>query len=163
MASGLLASKSSHSFSSQPEKTLVDVGLSFDGKKVFFIFANGEGYTIVRRLFPQDDGSPITRMEIFDHGCAVVIHQASGCAYELPWDSIKHYARGGTREKVKTIGERLKKLRQARTLTQAELAERAALSRVHLTRLETNRSEPSLDTIIRLAEALSVPAAQLLQ
>ena len=72
MASGLLASKSSHSFSSQPEKTLVDVGLSFDGKKVFFIFnrlcfiyqllsTNSPAHTII--LFISLSGSSLILRE----------------------------------------------------------------------------------------------------
>lgn len=144
------------------EKCLSDVGVSFDGKKLFFVFENGEGYTIPRAILPEDDGSPIIRMEIFDHRCAVAVSQASGRFYDFPWDSIKHYAGGGTRERPKKLGGRLKQHRRRCNLSQEKLANKAGISRVHLSRLESNQSEPSLDTLIRIAAAFELPVSELL-
>lgn len=147
----------------QPEKCLSNVGISFDGKKLFFVFENGEGYTVPRAFLPEDDGSPIVRMEIFDHSSAVAVSQASGRFYDLPWDSIKHYAAGGRREKSKKLGQQLKTHRMSHGLSQIQLADRLGMSRVHLSRLESNRNAPSLDTLIRIAAALEVPVAELLK
>lgn len=149
--------------STHPEKTITEVGISFDGKKLFFVFENGEGYSLARSSLPEDDGSPVIRMEIFDHGCAVAVSQASGRYYDLPWDSIKHYARGGHREKQKKLGLRLKDYRTSRGLSQIALATQSGLSRVHLSRLESDQSEPSLDTLIRLAAVFHVPVSELLK
>ena len=58
----------------------------------------------------------------------------------------------------------LKKLREAKGLTQGELAERAGLHRVYVTQLETGvEKNPTLDMLERLAKALGVPASQLLE
>ena len=48
-------------------------------------------------------------------------------------------------------------------MSQADLAKRARLTRVYLTRLEAGRQDPSLSTINALARALGVPVTELLQ
>jgi predicted transcriptional regulator len=50
----------------------------------------------------------------------------------------------------------LKRLREARFLTQAELAVRSGVSRPTIARLETGADEARFSTIRKLAEALSV-------
>ncbi len=51
---------------------------------------------------------------------------------------------------------RLKELRAEAALTQAVLAERAGLHRVHLAQLEAGKRRPSWDTVRALAKALGV-------
>jgi transcriptional regulator with XRE-family HTH domain len=58
---------------------------------------------------------------------------------------------------------RLKKLREARALTQEALAKRAGISRAYLARLEMGRHDPPLSRLRKLAKALGVPAAELLE
>ena len=137
------------------DRHLEEVALSTDGRRVIFLFENGEGYSIARKDLPRDDGTPITSIQIFDHRGAVALVQASGETYDLPWDSIKHYAHGG-RQKKQTIGLILKKLRGERGLTQENLAKAAGLSRVHLTRLENGISTPTLTTLLKLTHILGV-------
>jgi transcriptional regulator with XRE-family HTH domain len=48
-------------------------------------------------------------------------------------------------------------------MTQAELAKRAKLTRVYVTRLEAGRQDPSLSTLNALARALGVPVGELLE
>jgi len=55
-----------------------------------------------------------------------------------------------------TFGERLKELRNAKGLTQAELAKIAWLSRDGIAKLENGTSQPSWDTVRALARALGV-------
>jgi transcriptional regulator with XRE-family HTH domain len=57
---------------------------------------------------------------------------------------------------------RLKKIRQAREMTQEQLAERAGVTREYIARLEAGRYDPSLSTIERLAKALKVKVGDLL-
>ena len=62
---------------------------------------------------------------------------------------------------------RIKELRKARKWTQAELAERIGVSRVHLANLESadaasHHRTPSLATLEKLAKAFKVPLAKLL-
>jgi transcriptional regulator with XRE-family HTH domain len=58
---------------------------------------------------------------------------------------------------------RLKKLREARELTQAALAKKAGISRAYLARLEMGRHDPHLSRLRKLAKALGVRAAELLE
>jgi transcriptional regulator with XRE-family HTH domain len=60
------------------------------------------------------------------------------------------------------MGMRLRKLRKAKKMSQADLAEKANLTRVYVTRLEAGQQDPSLSTINALAKALGVPLTELL-
>ena len=59
-------------------------------------------------------------------------------------------------ESVVHIGENLRRLRERRYLTQRELAQKAGVSTDTVAKLETDRAEPRLRTIRRLAKALEV-------
>ncbi len=52
------------------------------------------------------------------------------------------------------IGEKIKKLRLARGLTQEELAERTDLSRSFISQLESDKTSPSIDTLEIILRAL---------
>lgn len=54
------------------------------------------------------------------------------------------------------IGERVKRLRKEKKLTQKALGEKVGISRSYLADIEGNRYNPSADTIKALATALSV-------
>ncbi len=60
-------------------------------------------------------------------------------------------------------GTVLKKIRQRRKLTQAELAQRVGVHVITITRLETGARRPSMDLLQRLAKALKVKVGDLLQ
>ncbi len=141
--------------SPQSERRIEEVSLSMDGKRLVFIFENGEGFSISRKDLPGDDGTPIISIEIFDHRGAVSLCQSSGHSYDLPWDSIKHYARGGRQKKL-LLGPRLKKIRKDKGLTQQALCRAAGISRMQLNRLERNLSAPHLDTLLNLSRALNI-------
>jgi transcriptional regulator with XRE-family HTH domain len=64
---------------------------------------------------------------------------------------------------IARLALRLRALRQARGLTQAQLAAKAGLSREYLARLETARQDPTLTTLEKLAKALKVTAGDLLR
>lgn len=55
------------------------------------------------------------------------------------------------------FGEQLRDWRQRRRMSQLDLAAEAELSTRHLSFVETGRSKPSRDTVLRLAEALELP------
>jgi transcriptional regulator with XRE-family HTH domain len=61
------------------------------------------------------------------------------------------------------MAKRLKTLRRRRGLTQEALAAKAGLSRTYLARLETARQDPTLSTLVKLAKALGVRVAALLE
>ena len=58
---------------------------------------------------------------------------------------------------------RLKQLREKRGLSQEALAAKAGVSRGYLARLETSRQDPSLSILEKLAKALGVKVAKLIE
>jgi transcriptional regulator with XRE-family HTH domain len=62
---------------------------------------------------------------------------------------------------VTALGERIKALRQERSLQQRQLAEKAALTPSMVSQIESGRLTPSLNTLGRIAAALGVPIATL--
>ena len=63
----------------------------------------------------------------------------------------------------KTLGAVVRELREARSMTQAQLAERAQVALSYVTVLEAgHQSHPSRQILYRIARALSVSAKELL-
>ncbi len=56
----------------------------------------------------------------------------------------------------KDFGKKLKELRQARGLTQFQLAERVEIDPKHMSHIETGRSFPKADLIEKFADVLNV-------
>jgi HTH-type transcriptional regulator, competence development regulator len=67
-----------------------------------------------------------------------------------------------TMSTVVYIGEKLKKLRTRRLLTQEELAQKAGISAATVVNIERNNQEPHFRTIRKLAKALDVDPTELL-
>lgn len=65
-------------------------------------------------------------------------------------------------EIVRRFAARLRELRQARNLTQAELARQAHVALSHLSKLESGDASPGLDLLDRLANSLGMSVAELL-
>jgi transcriptional regulator with XRE-family HTH domain len=59
------------------------------------------------------------------------------------------------------IGKNLRRLREDRLLTQAELAERAGIALSSLVRVENDQVDPRFTTIRKLAQALDVDHREL--
>ena len=62
-----------------------------------------------------------------------------------------------------TMGIKLKTLREARGWSREELARRAKLSRMHVWKIETGRSDPTVGVLTRIAKALRVSVTRLLR
>ena len=62
-----------------------------------------------------------------------------------------------------TVGDRVRELRQAKGISQEDLAEKAGLDRTYISSIERGKRNISLLNIERLAKALSVKPHQLLQ
>ena len=65
-------------------------------------------------------------------------------------------------EIVRSFAERLRSLRNARGMTQRELATRAEVTFSYISRLEAGGAAPGIDLVERLADALSGSIADLL-
>jgi transcriptional regulator with XRE-family HTH domain len=64
---------------------------------------------------------------------------------------------------IQRVSTRLKRLRTERDLSQQALATKAKISRGYLARLEAAEQDPTLGVLERLARALGVPVAALLE
>lgn len=67
-----------------------------------------------------------------------------------------------SREEDVRVGATIKALREARGLTQEQLARRARLSRPYLANVEVGRKRLSIRSAARVAEALAVPQIALI-
>src|SRR5208282_2252778 len=59
-------------------------------------------------------------------------------------------------ETVENIGQRIRQLRESRTMTQSQLQARSKVSRSYLSRIESGQMTPSLGTLEKISEALNV-------
>ena len=57
---------------------------------------------------------------------------------------------------MSSIGERLRRARKARTVTQVELAERTGVAHSTVVRIERGQTKPRIETVWAFAEALGV-------
>ena len=72
-------------------------------------------------------------------------------------------ARPRRSEPAREVGASARRLREAQSLTLAEVAQQANISTAMLSRLETGAVSPSLETLVALAGALGITPAGLLQ
>lgn len=63
----------------------------------------------------------------------------------------------------KQFGERVKKLRKEKNLTQAQLAEKIDRDERTIVAIETGTRNPTLNTIHKIAQALNISLSELLQ
>lgn len=77
----------------------------------------------------------------------------------------KQWKPEGNRMKNATelFGARLRELRKGRGLTQEQLAEVLGIEQKHVSLMEHGKSYPSLDRLMRIAEALKVPLPSLFE
>jgi transcriptional regulator with XRE-family HTH domain len=64
---------------------------------------------------------------------------------------------------IERFAMRLKQLRAKRKMSQADLAKSSGVSREYIARLELGRQDPTLGTLEKLAKALKVKAAKLIE
>jgi transcriptional regulator with XRE-family HTH domain len=61
----------------------------------------------------------------------------------------------------KAFGNRIRELRQAKGMTQEDLADRCGLFRTYMSRIETGKANPTLTMIHALADSIGVPVQTL--
>ena len=59
------------------------------------------------------------------------------------------------------VGDKIKIVRKAKKLSQQEVADKIGIDRAQYSRVETNKSKPTLTTIEKIAEALEVEVVDL--
>jgi len=81
----------------------------------------------------------------------------NGLWSRLPYDGAMNTATLSAARSPRPFGEHLRQWRQRRRLSQLDLAHEAEISTRHLSFVETGRSLPSREMVLRLAERLDVP------
>lgn len=140
------------------------------------VFRNGKHYRLLRKVIRSLDKTPVRAIRVAEDGSAFAIEQESGKISEVPWDFVLYhlepeyqYFKGNRRlatveqRAAQRIGRRLKHLRGGLGVTASELAARSGIRRPNISRLESGKHTPNLETLERLANALGVPVAELVR
>ena len=64
-------------------------------------------------------------------------------------------------DKKGLLGKRIREIRKSQGLSQEKLAERASISAQYVSNIERGKENPTLDLLLRLAEALRVSLGQM--
>ena len=116
-----------------------------------------------------DDAKDLSGLEL-PNPYEMILNTVNGEHIEIPWDFARHYCDESYRPTVeaiamrgrRTLGERLRALRDSAGLTQEELARGANIGRVTLVRLENGEQTPRVKTLTAIAEALGKRVSDLL-
>jgi DNA-binding XRE family transcriptional regulator len=142
--------------------------------EVLAILADGSTALLRRPVGDGDDGSEIASIALGDEAETAILRLANGREVIVLASQIAAAAdaRGraadlGANGRAATIdgarlGARLRELRVAAGLTQAELARRTGIHRPNIARVEAGRHTPSLETLARLASAIGVSTTRVL-
>lgn len=156
---------------------LVDVEYVGKMEAVVFRFGDGRIFGVPLHVLEGLDATPVTRVSLASHGDEATIEQFSGNVLEIPWDVVLYHAdptypyrrpEPGSPEALESlrkdqlIGERVRRERRARNWTLADLSARTGIKVPNLSRLEAGKHSPSLDTLMKVADALGVPVAALM-
>ncbi len=84
--------------------------------------------------------------------------------YLIPEEAVKEEqapaevmaSKFANQETVENIGQRIRQLRESRSMTQSQLQARSKVSRSYLSRIESGQMTPSLGTLEKISEALNV-------
>jgi len=134
-------------------------------------FDSGKEYSFPRSSLEVDDGSELVNLQIDPSRFFFRVTQLSGNRYEIPWDRVLReaapsypYIRGRAARTRKTheVGAAIRKLREAKGITQEELASAVGMMRSNISRIEAAKRRPTLETVERIANALKVPVADLI-
>jgi DNA-binding XRE family transcriptional regulator len=142
------------------------------------ILADGSALLLPRPVSEEDDGSEVASITLGPAAETALLALATGRELTLrAADVAPHGTTNGTRPSVPPglngqtpiaidgarLGARLRELRVAAGLTQAELARRTGIHRPNIARVEAGRHTPSLETLARLASAIGVPTTSVLE
>ena len=132
-------------------------------------FADGCSGVIPFRDLPEvKTGSNLRSLEL-PNPYELVVTDSEGASHEIPWDFARHYCDPAYRPRVEAVakrgrmslGERIREVRTAAGMTQADLASAAGIGRVTLIRLESGEQSPWYETLVAITRALGRPVGEL--
>ena len=142
------------------------VTVSPASEDVLALLGNGHSSLHRRPIDASDDGTPIVSITIDSTATKATMLLESGATSQLTVASAQ--ASEGTNGGIdiaidgEKLGARLRELRLAAGLTQAELARRTGIHRPNIARVEAGRHTPSLETLARIANAIGVSTTHVL-
>jgi DNA-binding XRE family transcriptional regulator len=139
------------------------------GGELLAIFSDGSAALVDRPVVPEDDGSNVEEIVLDEQETRAVLTLATDKQFTVTSAFVAqksllrraYTAQSADVDGVK-LGKRIRELRLAAGLTQAELARRTGIHRPNIARVEAGRHTPSLETLARLAQAIGVPTTRVL-
>jgi len=116
------------------EDKIRDVRYQVSENRFLVTFDSGKEYSMDRSRLECDDGTDLVTVKVAGRPFFFKVTQASGNKYEIPWDRVLYeaeksypYFKGRPRgmTKTSTVGKKIREMRNAKGLTQAELARAA--------------------------------------
>jgi DNA-binding XRE family transcriptional regulator len=166
-AAALRATESS--LTPESRRKIRDARFSVGEDRFIVTFDSGKEYSFPRSSVEVDDGSEVISIQVDRGRFFFQVRQASGNRYEIPWDRVLHeaepsyrYFRGRRTRTTHEVGATIRRLREARGLTQEQLADAVGMMRNNISRIEAAKHRPTLETLEIIAKALKVPVAHLI-
>ncbi|MBN1653778.1 MAG: helix-turn-helix transcriptional regulator [Deltaproteobacteria bacterium] len=170
---GRIANKLARHYEHRLSNRFEYVTVSPRPKELLVILGDGTAVLVPRPLDQADDETDVLSISLSEESSTATLALASGKKITLDVRSIADsrsqkafaaYANGIEKYEAQygaILAARLKSLRQAAGLTQAELARRTGIHRPNIARVEAGRHTPSLETLTRLAAAIGVTPTSL--
>lgn len=153
---------------------ITDVTFIKSDRTLAFTFADGRRYSVPLTAMVSADASSVEEITLLYQGSATSVVQSSGNRFEIPWDFVLHWAdtdyeyyKGrpdvsrSREEAARFVAGRVRAQRERRDLTQQQLADVTGIKRPNIARLERGIHAASLETLERVAAALSTTVAEL--
>lgn len=165
---GRLAASLSRRIEEGRERRFEYLAVAPRGSALLAVLGDGRAQLLERPLSPDDDGSEVKAIQLAADAQSAVVELSGGPCITLtaPEQKVENGALSQTAGLGEvdgaTLGKRLRELRLAAGLTQAELARRTGIHRPNIARVEAGRHTPSLETLARLAQAIGVSTTRVL-
>lgn len=150
------------------ERRFEYLSVSPQGRSLLAVLGDGRALLLARPLGTSDDSSDVKAIQLSGDAQSAAVELSSGITLTV---SSRDLGADGTASSQAeslgevdgaTLGRRLRELRLAAGLTQAELARRTGIHRPNIARVEAGRHTPSLETLARLAQAIGVSTTRVL-
>lgn len=138
------------------------------------LLGDGSAALLTRPISEEDDNSEVAGIALEGDAQTATLRLSSGREITIRASAVANVAGQSTTQAGVNgldgagavdgarLGARLRELRLAAGLTQAELARRTGIHRPNIARVEAGRHTPSLETLARLATAIGVPTTVVL-
>ncbi len=151
-------------------KKFAEIKYNSSNRSLSVLLQNGKAFRLpLKTIEGCDDSEP--SVKVIEPGHEIEIRQKSGNMVIVPWDLVlyhcdpgyKYYKRKHSPTLAEKVAANIKRIRAAKGMTSYALALKTGIERANIARIENAKTAPSLHTLDRLAQALEVPAVNLLE